>query len=94
MPNTPAKRPSRPMSVLVRDHVRPTMWAYGLMDEWRWVDEDALTWEGHVRVGLDEPRWVSGNHLKRLSGSLAEQVSVRSEPAYACVSAIERASRE
>lgn len=66
MPNSGVMRPKEPVRVLVRDLVRPTMWNFGLMLEWRWVDEAAGEWEACVNTGEEGTRWIAGDRLKRI----------------------------
>ena len=67
MPNSGAMRPKEPVRVLVRDTARPTMWNFGLMLEWRWVDEEHGEWEACVNTGEEGTHWVPGERLKRIS---------------------------
>lgn len=71
MPNTGSKRPKEPIRVLVRDRLKPSMWGYGVMQEWRWIDEAGGTWEAHVSLDGAEFTWVPGDRLKRVGGPTA-----------------------
>ncbi len=66
MPNSGVMRPKQPVKVLVRDTVRPTMWNFGLMLEWRWIDEACGAWEACVNTGAEGTMWIPGNRLKRI----------------------------
>jgi len=79
MLNSGVKRPHKPLSVLVRDPERPTMWSLGLIVEWRWIDESAGTWEGHVSVGSGAEHWITGIHLTRIPSPVAEHAGLDSQ---------------
>ncbi|MDI1290427.1 MAG: hypothetical protein PSX37_10820 [bacterium] len=66
MPNTGRKRPAQPLPVMVRDEHRPSLWGYGAMEEWRWVDEAAGAWEGLVSLDSRVFTWVPGSRLTRI----------------------------
>lgn len=43
-------------------------WCPGLLLGWRWVDQEAGTWRGHVRYeleGLNYEHWVDGAWIRR-----------------------------
>ena len=66
MPNSGSKHPKEPIRVMVRDEHKPTLWGYGVMHEWRGIDESAGTWEACVSLGGSESAWVAGDRLKRV----------------------------
>ena len=66
MPNSGSKRPTKPLPVMVRDEHKSSLWGYGVMREWRWIDEDEGTWEGLVSVDSPVFAWVPGTRLKRV----------------------------
>lgn len=76
MPNTGAERPKEPLPVLVQDEHRATMWGYGLLLEWRWVDEPTGLWEGRVARSAQNYEWIPGTRLRRV-GSAASQAAKR-----------------
>ena len=75
MPNSGVMRPKEPVRVLVRDTVRPTMWNFGHMLEWRWIDEAAGSWEACVNTGAEGTMWIPGDRLKRIGPLVAEKAS-------------------
>lgn len=80
MPNTGVKRPKQPLPVLVQDEHRPTMWGYGLMREWRWIDQNAGTWEGRVARSAENYEWIPGARLRRVGVAATEAATRATRP--------------
>ncbi len=71
MPNSGSKRPNQPLPVMVRDEHRHSLWGYGVMEEWRWIDEADGSWEGLVSLDSTVFAWVPGSRLKRVGAPRA-----------------------
>jgi hypothetical protein len=69
MPNSGAKRPRRPIQVLVQNDDGTGSWDLGLMREWRWIDEAAGQWEGRIDTGAGRYHWVPGAQIRRAEGA-------------------------
>lgn len=66
MPNSGSKHPKEPIRVMVRDQHKPTLWGYGVIHEWRWIDESTGSWEARVSLDGSAFAWVPGDRLKRV----------------------------
>ncbi len=51
---------------MVQDAQKPSLWGYGFMKEWRWIDEQRGEWEGLIDFGGDGEAWIPGCQLKRV----------------------------